>query len=68
MPVFPLVGSMIVLFGVSRPSRSAASIIARAMRSLTDHNGLKLSSLATTVALAPLAMRCSFTSGVLPMH
>jgi hypothetical protein len=49
------------------PSRSAASIIATPMRSFTLEAGLKLSSLATTVARAPSTMRLSRTSGVFPM-
>ena len=40
-----------------RPCASAASIIATPIRSLTDQSGLKLSSLATTVALQPLVTR-----------
>jgi len=41
--------------------------MATPMRSLTDHSGLKLSSLATTVALASPTTRRSLTSGVWPM-
>ena len=52
MPVLPLVGSMIMVSVVILPAFSAASIIATPMRSLTDHSGLKFSSLATTVAFA----------------
>ena len=49
MPVLPLVGSTItVLPGAIMPSRSAASIIARPMRSLTLASGFWLSSFATT--------------------
>ena len=46
MPVLPLVGSMITVSSLILPSRSAASIIARPMRSLTLHSGFKFSSLA----------------------
>src|SRR6185295_9515506 len=45
-PVLPLVGSMIVPPGFSRPARSAASIIGRPMRSFTDPPGLSISSFA----------------------
>ena len=57
MPVLPLVGSMITVSLLILPSRSAASIIARPMRSLTLHSGLKFSSLPTTVATQPSVMR-----------
>ena len=67
MPVLPLVGSMMTVSVLILPSRSAASIMATPMRSLTDHSGLKFSSLATTVASQPSATRRSRTSGVLPM-
>ena len=67
MPVLPLVGSMIVVPGLILPSRSAAVIMATPMRSLTDHSGLKLSSLATTVALASPTTRRRRISGVSPM-
>ena len=47
MPVLPLVASTIVVRpGSIRPSRSAASIIATPMRSLTEPPGLSASSLA----------------------
>ena len=45
-PVLPDVGSMIVPPGLSRPARSAASIIGSPMRSLTEPPGLSVSSLA----------------------
>ena len=67
MPVFPLVGSMmVVLPGVIFPAASAASIIDRPMRSFTDAIGLKLSSFARTVALPAISFRTR-TSGVRPM-
>ena len=53
MPVLPLVGSMMTESGVSRPEASAASIIARAMRSFTLPAGLKASSLARMTASRP---------------
>jgi exodeoxyribonuclease-3 len=48
MPVLPLVASMTVWPGCSAPERSASSMTARAMRSLTEPRGLKDSSLANT--------------------
>ena len=68
MPVLPLVGSMMMVPGLIFPSRSAASIIARPMRSLTLPSGLRFSSFAAIVAPALPAMRLSRTSGVWPMH
>ena len=59
---------MMVPPGFSRPSRSASSIILRAMRSLIELPGLKVSTLASTsAAMIPLGMRCRRTSGVCPM-
>src|SRR5438067_5835499 len=68
MPVLPLVGSISVIPGLILPSRSAASIIALAMRSLTLHSGFMFSSLARIVATHPSVSLRSCTSGVLPMH
>ncbi len=70
MPVLPLVASMIVPPGTSRPSCSAASTIARQMRSLTLPPGLWLSSFAHTCPPTPSScgMRESRTSGVDPMR
>src|SRR3954454_11958167 len=48
------------------PSRSAASIIATPIRSLTEPPGLKNSSFATTSPGRSPARRGSTTSGVLP--
>ena len=62
--MLPLVGSMISVSGVRMPSFSAASIIARPMRSLTLANGLKNSSFSSTVACCDGISRLSFTSGV----
>ena len=66
MPVLPLVGSMICVSFVIFPAFSAASIMATPMRSLTDHSGLKFSSLPMTVALASPTTRRSLMSGVAP--
>ena len=66
IPVFPLVGSTIIVFGVSFPAFSAASIIATPMRSFTDHSGLKFSSFPMTVAFASPTTRRSRMQGVLP--
>jgi len=68
MPVLPLVGSTIIVFGLILPAFSAASIIATPMRSLTDQSGLKFSSLATTVARASPTTRRRRIKGVLPKH
>ena len=64
MPVLPLVGSMISVSSEIMPAFSAASIIARPMRSLTLENGLKNSSFSSTVACPGGMSRLSFTSGV----
>ncbi len=60
---------MMVPPGFSAPDSSSASTMAMPMRSLTEASGLKNSSLASTVALAPSACdrRGSLTSGVSPM-
>ena len=68
MPVLPLVGSMMTVSLLIWPSRSAASIMALPMRSLTLHSGFKFSSLATTVATQPSVRWRKRTSGVLPTH
>jgi hypothetical protein len=66
MPVLPLVASTIVVLpGSIRPSRSAASIIATPIRSLTEPPGLSISSLAKTCAPWG-ARRASCTIGVRP--
>ena len=66
MPVLPLVGSMIVIPGRRRPSRSAASIIETPMRSFTEPAGLNDSIFTKSVAGRSSASRGSLTSGVLP--
>jgi len=50
-----------------RPASSAAEIMERAVRSLTEEVGLKASTLATTVPGRPAAMRLTRTRGVRPM-
>ena len=69
MPVLPDVPSMIVPPGFSRPSRSASSIILRAMRSLIELPGLNVSILASTVRADErrCVMRLMRTSGVWPI-
>src|SRR5580698_11219888 len=69
MPVLPLVGSIKIVFpGEILPAFSAASIMAKPMRSLTLDAGFWLSSLATTVAGNPAATRFSRTRGVWPIN
>jgi hypothetical protein len=67
IPVFPLVGSMMTVSESMIPRFSASAIIAEPIRSFTELQGLKNSSLPTTVAAHPSVTRLSFTSGVLPM-
>ena len=57
---------MMVPPGSSSPSRSAASIIVTAMRSLTLPPGLSISSLATSSQRASGTARRNLDSGVLP--
>jgi hypothetical protein len=52
-PVFPEVGSMITLPGVSTPRRSASSIMDSAMRSLMLPAGLLRSSFIQTSQRSP---------------
>src|ERR1700754_3033267 len=67
MPVLPLVASTIVVRpGSIRPSRSAASIIATPMRSLTEPPGLNISSLPNTRPPPSGASRANSTIGVRP--
>src|SRR5919201_1770921 len=65
-PVFPEVGSTIVPPGLSRPSRSACSIIARPIRSLTEPPGFRYSSLARILAWPGGESLSSRTIGVPP--
>src|SRR5262245_54765781 len=68
MPVLPDEGSRITSPGRRRPSASAASTMALAIRSLTDPPGLRPSSFPTmrTSGLGDSAL--SSTIGVLPMR
>ena len=66
-PVFPDVASTINPPGLRRPSRSAASIIAKPMRSFTDPPGLKNSALAYTGVRIPRATLLIRISGVQPI-
>src|SRR3990172_2386105 len=56
-PVFPDVASTITPPGLSRPSRSAASIIASPIRSFTEPPGLKNSALAYPGVRMPAVTR-----------
>ncbi len=70
MPVLPEVGSTSTERpGSISPAASAASTIARPIRSLTEPSGLKNSSFSTTVASRPSSrwMRGMRTIGVAPM-
>src|SRR5262245_34240627 len=67
MPVFPDEGSRMRWPGLSVPSFSAASIIARAMRSFTDPNGFWLSILARMRTRGFGLSALTSTSGVLPI-
>src|SRR5689334_609865 len=67
MPVLPLVGSTSTLSLLMSPAFSAAAIMEKPIRSLTEWAGLKNSSLATTSAFAPSVTRFKRTSGVLPI-
>ena len=70
MPVLPEVGSMMTEPGPSRPRASASSIMALAMRSLTEPAGLKPSSLATSFAsnLYSRSIWVSSSRGVRPTN
>ena len=67
MPVLPLVGSTMVSPGLRRPSRSAASTMATAMRSLTLPPGLRASSFPSTAAAPAGTTRLRRTRGVRPI-
>ena len=66
-PVLPEVGSTIVPPGRSFPSSSAASIIARPMRSLFEPPGFMYSSFARSVAGTSSEIRGRRTMGVPPI-
>ena len=65
--MLPLVGSTIVAPGLSNPLFSASQIMAAPIRHLTEYDGLRPSTLASTVAPEPPVIRFSFTNGVCPM-
>src|SRR4029077_19897017 len=67
MPVLPDDGSRMRCPGLSDPSFSAASIIARAMRSFTEPNGFWLSILARFRTRGFGLSALTSTSGVLPI-
>jgi hypothetical protein len=66
-PVLPLVPSTIVPPGLSRPSRSARSMIGMPIRSLIDPPGLKNSAFAYTGVRMPRVTRLRRMSGVQPI-
>ena len=65
-PVLPAVASTMVPPGFSQPSRSAASIIETAIRSLIEPPGLELSSLRNR-RQGPVSMLRTSTIGVWPI-
>ena len=67
IPVLPDVPSMIVPPGFNLPSASASSTILRAILSLVEFPGLKVSTLAKTKASIPSITLLSFTNGVFPI-
>ena len=69
MPVLPEVGSMMTEPGFSLPVASASSIMALAIRSLTEPAGLKYSSLARIFAsrFSAFSIWVSSSSGVWPI-
>ena len=66
MPVFPEVPSITVPPFFNSPDFSASSIIFKAILSLVEWPGLKLSNLAKTRALVSTTL-FNFTIGVLPI-
>src|SRR5688572_29411610 len=66
-PVLPLVPSTMVPPRFRRPSRSAASIIARPIRSLTEPPGLKNSAFTQIGVRAESSTRRNLIIGVQPM-
>ena len=70
MPVLPEVGSMMTEPGLSCPLASASSIMALAIRSLTEPAGLKYSSLPRMRASRAsfCSRRASSSRGVLPIN
>ena len=68
MPVFPEDGSTMVRPGVSVPSASAASIMERAIRSLTEPAGFWPSSLASSRTCRLGVSSLTSTIGVSPIR
>ncbi len=68
MAVLPLLASRTILPEVSSPLASACSIIRRAMRSLTDPPGFRISSFARSSTPGTGFMRLMRTSGVSPIR
>lgn len=66
MPVFPLVGSMMVVVLLMRPLCSASRIMATPILSFTREQGLKNSSFPTREPAQPADTFFSFTRGVRP--
>ena len=66
-PVLPPLYSTTVVSGPMRPSRSAPSIIASAIRSFIEPVGFRFSSLSQISAPFDGTQRSSRTSGVLPI-
>ena len=66
MPVLPEVASTMVWPGLSRPRRSASSMMPIARRSFTEPPGLKYSTL-TYIVTCFGASRLMRTTGVRPM-
>jgi hypothetical protein len=67
-PVLPLVASMTVLSGVNSPDASAASIMARATRSLMDPPTFWASSLVARRMRGCGNTRFRYTTGVAPIR
>jgi hypothetical protein len=67
MPVFPLVGSTMIIPSRSTPRAMASSIIAAPIRSFTELYGLYPSCFTTIRPGSPFPSRLSRMSGVLPI-
>ena len=67
IPVLPEVPSMMVPPGFNLPSRSASSIIFKAIRSLIELPGLVDSTFANTIAGISLVILFNLTKGVFPI-
>jgi len=67
MPVLPLVGSIITVFGLIKPCFLLQLSCLEHIRSLTLPPGLRASSLPTTVAFASFVILFRRTNGVLPI-